>query len=345
ASFFDPEWMFGVREGFDAVIGNPPYVRIQTLQADEVAYLKEHYAAAEKGNFDLYVVFVERGLQLLQPRGQLAFILPHKFFNAQYGESLRGLLAKGKHLAEVVHFGDAQVFAGATTYTCLLFLEKAGADACRFTKVDDLDAWQKTDQGTEGAIPAANITAAEWNFTVGRGADLFEKLRRMPLKLGDVADIFVGLQTSADDVFIMNIVEENENAIKLHSKALGEDWTFEKSLLFPLVSGTDVQRYRELPERQYILFPYEVSGTTVGLIEFGRIAERYPQTASYLTANRKRLESREKGKFKDGQWHRFGRNQNIGIQNRVKLCVPRLVNRLYAAYDAEGRHYLDNVDV
>jgi hypothetical protein len=160
-----------------------------------------------------------------------------------------------------------------------------------------------------------------------------------------VADIFVGLQTSADDVFIMNIVEENENAIKLHSKVLGEDWTFEKNLLFPLVSGTDVQRYRELPERQYILFPYEVSGTTVGLIEFGRIAERYPQTAAYLAANRKRLEGREKGKFKDGQWHRFGRNQNIGIQNRVKLCVPRLVNRLYAAYDPEGRHFLDNVDV
>ena len=146
----------------------------------------------------------KKGSSLLNAKGRLGFILPHKFFNAQYGEPLRGLLAKGKHLAGVVHFGDAQVFSGATTYTCLLFLEKAGAEACRFMKVDDLEAWQKTGQGIEGAIPAANITAAEWNFTVGRGADLFEKLRRMPVKLGDVASIsFVGTQTSADNIFIV----------------------------------------------------------------------------------------------------------------------------------------------
>ena len=165
------------RGGFDAVIGNPPYIRIQTMKEWaplEVEFYKRAFAAAGKGNYDIYVVFVEKGLSLLNGRGRLGFILPHKFFNAQYGEALRGLLAEGKHLAGVVHFGDAQVFSGATTYTCLLFLEKAGADTCRFTKVDDLDAWQQTGQGTEGAIPAANVTAAEWNFTVGRGADLFE---------------------------------------------------------------------------------------------------------------------------------------------------------------------------
>jgi hypothetical protein len=336
------------RGGFDAVIGNPPYIRIQTMKEWaplEVEFYKTAFAAAGKGNYDIYTVFVEKGLGLLNAKGRLGFILPHKFFNAQYGEPLRALLAKGKHPSEVVHFGDVQVFAGATTYTCLLFLEKAGADACRFTKVDDLAAWQKTGQGTEGAIPAANITAAEWNFTVGRGADLFEKLRRMPVKLGDVADIFVGLQTSADDVFIMNIVEESESTLKLHSKALGEDWTFEKSLLFPLVSGTDVQRYRELPYRQYILFPYEVSETTVSLIEFRRLTERYPQTAAYLTANRKRLEGREKGKSKGSKWHGYIYLKNMARQGTRKICVPRLVNRLYAAYDAEGRHYLDNVDV
>ena len=336
------------RGGFDAVIGNPPYIRIQTMREWaplEVEFYKRAFAAAGKGNYDIYVVFVEKGLGLLNAKGRLGFILPHKFFNAQYGEALRALLAKGKHLSGVVHFGDAQVFSGATTYTCLLFLEKAGTDACRFTKVDDLEAWQKTGQGTEGAIPAANITAAEWNFTVGRGADLFEKLRRMPIKLGEVADIFVGLQTSADDVFIMNLAEENENAIKLHSKALGEDWTFEKSLLFPLVSGTDVQRYRELPERQYILFPYDVSGTTVSLMEFRRLAERFPQTAAYLTANRKRLESREKGKSKGSKWHGYIYLKNMARQGTRKICIPRLVNHLYAAYDTERRHYLDNVDV
>ena len=117
--------------GFDVVIGNPPYIRIQMLKEWaplEVEYYKRRYRAASKGNYDIYVVFVEKALSLLNERGRLGFILPHKFFNAQYGEPLRGLIAEGRHLADVVHFGDQQVFAGATTYTCLLFLEKEGAE-------------------------------------------------------------------------------------------------------------------------------------------------------------------------------------------------------------------------
>ena len=120
------------------MIGNPPYIRIQTMKEWaplEVEFYKTAFAAAGKGNYDIYVVFVEKGLSLLNAKGRLGFILPHKFFNAQYGEPLRALLAKGKHLAEIVHFGDAQVFAGATTYTCLLFLDKAVPASCRFTKV------------------------------------------------------------------------------------------------------------------------------------------------------------------------------------------------------------------
>jgi Eco57I restriction-modification methylase len=104
--------------GFDAVIGNPPYVRIQTMKEwapIEVEHYKQTYKSASNGNYDLYVVFVERGLSILNKNGRLGFILPHKFFNAQYGEPLRKVIADGKHLTEVVHFGDQQVFAGAST--------------------------------------------------------------------------------------------------------------------------------------------------------------------------------------------------------------------------------------
>ncbi len=334
--------------GFDAVIGNPPYIRIQTLKEWaplEVEHYKEVYRSAGKGNYDIYVVFVEKGLSLLRNSGRLGFILPHKFFNAQYGEPLRGLLAKGHNLAAVVHFGDRQIFAGATTYTCLLFLDRAGVKECRFTKVGELDQWRDLGKGVEGNIPASKITASEWNFTVGRGSKLFEKLSRMPVKLGDVADIFVGLQTSADDVFIMNLVEETPNTLCLASKALNAEWNFEKSLLFPLVSGTDVRRYGSLPERQYILFPYEVNGDSVKLIDFNILTSQYPKTAAYLLDNKKRLESREKGKMKGTKWYGYIYLKNMTRQSLEKICVPRLVDKLYAAFDSKGNHFLDNVDV
>jgi hypothetical protein len=209
--------------GFDAIIGNPPYIRIQTLQETspaQVAHLKTHYRSASSGNYDIYVVFVEKGLSLLNERGRLGFILPHKFFNAKYGEALRGLIAEGQNLAEVIHFGDQQVFAGATTYTCLLFLDKTGVSSCRIEKVTNLTAWSNANLGldkdkgldkglkplvsTVGTIPAANVSAAEWNFTVGQGAALFERLRQMPVKLGDAAKrIFQGFKTGADPVFIL----------------------------------------------------------------------------------------------------------------------------------------------
>ena len=141
--------------GFDVIIGNPPYIRIQALKEwapVEVEYYKRRYRAASKGNYDIYVVFVEKALELLNERGRLGYILPHKFFNAQYGAPLRGLIAEGKHLAEVVHFGDQQVFAGATTYTCLLFLEKEARQAFHFVKAHDLAAWRQGEPQVEGEI-------------------------------------------------------------------------------------------------------------------------------------------------------------------------------------------------
>ncbi|MBA2732182.1 MAG: Eco57I restriction-modification methylase domain-containing protein [Acidobacteria bacterium] len=334
--------------GFDAIVGNPPYIRIQTLQETtplSVDYFKKNYAAASKGNYDIYVVFIERALRLLNESGRVGYIVPHKFFTAQYGAPIRKVLSEGKHLSHVVHFGDAQIFKGATTYTCLLFADRAARAEMRLVRAKDLSAWQETNAGDEGIISTANITANEWNFTIGKGAGLFEKLSKTPTKLGDVADIFVGLQTSADDVFIMNLVKEGKDSLRLYSKSLGSERTFEKRFVFPVVSGTDVKRYADLPERQYILFPYEVTDEKVKLVDFKTLATASPQTAAYLSENKKQLEDREKGKFKDSNWYRFGRSQNLGIQERVKLCVPRLVEALFAAYDETGKHFLDNVDV
>jgi hypothetical protein len=133
--------------------------------------------------------------------------------------------------------------------------------------------------------------------------------------------------------------------IKLHSESLDADVTLEKDLLYPLVSGTDVDGYSHLPNRQFILFPYDVENESAGLINIDSLQQKFPRITEYLLKNKKRLEEREKGKFKGSSWYRFGRTQNLGIQNRIKLCVPRLVEKLNAGYDEHGNHFLDNVDV
>ncbi|MFH1911659.1 MAG: N-6 DNA methylase [Pseudomonadota bacterium] len=334
--------------GFDAVIGNPPYIRIQTMKEWaplEVEFYKTAFAAAGKGNYDIYVTFVEKGLGLLNAKGRLGFILPHKFFNAQYGEPLRDLLAKGKHLTEVVHFGDAQVFSGATTYTCLLFLKKSGSEDCRFLKIDDLEAWQKTGQGTEGAIPATTITAAEWNFTVGRGADLFEKLRLMPVKLGDVADrMYQGPITSADTVYLFKEYRRGSDnkTTEVLSKELDQWVPVESKILKPVVRSGRIRRYEAGPSA-LVLFPYDVKDNAARLYSPEEMKLDYPLAWSYLQANKKLLENREKGKFKDDQWYRYGRTQNLGLWEQPKLMVPYMITELAAYLDRSDRFYFINV--
>ena len=337
------------RNGFDLAIGNPPYIRLQTLTKSNpklAAYYKQRYQAAAKGNYDLYLCFVERGLELLQDNGQLAYILPHNFFKAQYGEPLRELLAKGKNLRHIVHFGDQKIFQGAINTVCLLFLAKAGAPQCRFVQVDSLPAWLDSYTGTEGDVPAGKIGASDWNFTVGKDAGLFERLQQMPVKLGDVADIFVGLQTSADDVFIMNYVSDTAKTITLQSKSLEKNWVFEKDLLHPIVSGIDVLPYAPLPSRQYVLFPYQVENDHAEIIPLKSLSDSWPRTGEYLKETKHRLEARESDKLKGtSKWHGYIYLKNMTRQSVPKVCVPRLVEYLHAGPDFQGAHFLDNVDV
>jgi type I restriction-modification system DNA methylase subunit len=327
--------------GFDTVIGNPPYIRIQTMKEwapSEVEIYKEHYTSARKGNYDIYVVFAERGLSLLGKTGQLGFILPHKFFNAQYGEGLRGLLAKGKHLSEVVHFGDQQVFTGATNYTCLLFLNKESGKQCHFTKVDDLTSWRINGEAIEGKIPVAKITSSEWNFTVGKGAGLFEKLSKMPVNLGDVTNrIFQGIKTSADKIYIVEEIERKAKRVKIFSKEKEAEYWLEPDLLHPLIKGGDSKRYCLSRTNRLILFPYlkQEKGFTE-LIAESTLKTEYLLTYAYLIDNKPYLENREGGKMQGARWYSYGRTQALEVMPLPKIFTPDIAARASFSLDETG---------
>ncbi len=334
--------------GFDCVIGNPPYVRIQHMKEwapFEVEHYKQRYKSASSGNYDIYVVFVEKGLSVLRKGGRLGYILPHKFFNAKYGEPLRSLIAEGKHLSEVVHFGDQQVFEGATNYTCLLFLEKDGKDKFQFAKVDDLAAWRNECNATEGVIPASRATASEWNFAVGKSAALFEKLAKMPVKLGDVAArIYQGPITSADTVYLFEQFRQGKKKkiTEVFSKELDEWVPVESAVLKAVVRSGSIHRYSAKP-RALVLFPYEVKECHARLFSADEMRRHFGLAWDYLTRNKKLLENREGGKFKDAEWYQFGRTQNLGMWEQPKLLIPYMVTALAAYLDLADSLYFVNV--
>jgi hypothetical protein len=338
------------RGGFDVVIGNPPYIRIQAMQewaSEQVEFFKGRYDAASKGNYDIYVVFLEKGLSLLNSNGRLGFILPHKFFNAQYGEPVRGMIARGRNISKIVHFGDQQVFSGATTYTCLMFLNKRGSNEFEFTKVSDLEAWRaQTSEVSEtsevsGSIQASAVNAAEWNFTVGKGAALFEKLGQMPVKLGDIAYIFVGLQTSADTVFLFKESQLTDlPRITVHSKELDQRVEIETGLLKPVIRSGEIGRYWAKPSA-LVLFPYKTQGSKSKLKTENDLKKDFPKTWDYLLSNKKLLSDREHGKFKNIGWYQLY-PKNLDTWEQPKIMLPYMITRLSAFYD-ESNYYFVNV--
>ena len=109
------------RGGFDVIVGNPPYIRIQNMSAyspEEVAFYQNAvspYSTARQDNFDKYSLFIERAISLLRPDGRLGFIVPHKFTTIQSGRTLRRFIVQGHFLEELVHFGVKQVFGPGTS--------------------------------------------------------------------------------------------------------------------------------------------------------------------------------------------------------------------------------------
>jgi hypothetical protein len=223
-------------------------------------------------------------------------------------------------------------------------LDKAGSNGCFFVRADNLASWLKDFQGVEGYFTADSIDASEWNFPVGRGASVFLELQAMPLKLKDVATrIYQGPITSADSIFLFkDCFATRQGVATVGSKELEEQVDVEAGILKKVVRSGDIGPFWAKPEA-LVLFPYEVEEDEARLLTSRELADRFPLAWEYLKRNRKVLEDREDGKFKDSEWYRFGRTQNLGLWEQSKLMVPYMITRLGAYLDVADHYYFINV--
>jgi len=328
--------------GFHAIIGNPPYIRIQVMKEWaplEVEHYKGKYASASKGNYDIYVVFVEKGISLLNEHGRLGFILPHKFFNANYGQPLRTLISNGKYLSEIVHFGDLQVFEGVTTYTCLLFLNKSGTDTFRLVKPKDLDIWQFMGEADEGYVPADKANSMEWNFSVGNESTIFEKLAAVTVHLEDIAErISQGIRTSANEVYVLDLVSINNGVICAKSEILNEIVEIERDSVLWFLQGREIRRYVIQPSGKLVVMPYSIVSNKAMLNSEIELSKRFPKTYEYLCRNKDYLNARENGRFKGAGWYMYGRSQNIDLMSLPKILVPDIASHVSFMLDQTGNY-------
>lgn len=271
--------------GFDVVVGNPPYVRQETLGADFKEYVAKNYAVYA-GTADLYVYFIERGLSLLKDAGKLGYILPNKWMRANYGKALRAFLDE-KHIARVVDFGDLPVFPDATTYPSLLFLDNApksdtfyATNANTYDMQSDLADFVRDNEYT---VAREHLRADGWSLAKSTGQALLSKLMATGTPLGEYVNgkIYRGVTTGYNEAFFIDDATRIE-LIKQDERS--------SEVIKPLLTGRLVKRYEMPRSDRYLIFAYQ-----------GISIENYPAILSHLEKYRNQLTPKPKGHI--GEWN------------------------------------------
>lgn len=336
----------GVMEhgGFDIIIGNPPYVRIQNMveySPEEAAFYQSKesgFVCGKSDNFDKYNLFVEQALGLLRKGGTAGYIVPHKFFTIKAGESLRELLSRKNHLAEIVHFGVNQVFGrGVLTYTCILVLSRDARPTFTVEHVRDLVTWRYGARAATTEYPAATATADTWSLIPDDAKQLFDRLREAhPQELGVLADIFVGVQTSADKIFILKALRANATSVTFLDSAKKE-WTIERGLLKPCLLDVQLHAFEQPAPNAFMIFPYEIEDGSARLYTQDEMKDKFPRAWEYLCAYRAKLANRSIQNGTPQTWYRFGRSQSLTKLAGEKLILPIL--------SLEPRYVHDDKDI
>lgn len=335
--------------GFDIIIGNPPYLRIQGLRDRDSDYADElvkKYKSAT-GSFDLYEMFVEQGLKLSGDNGIVNYIMPTKWTNSAFGKGLRKLLVEQTAISKIISFGDYQIF-DASTYTGLQWFVKGSTQLEYYeldrsiTSKDDLQKFLfSLTHENSTTIEMSSLSEKQWVLTAGETSRILKEMDMQSRRVKDVFDkIFCGLQTSKDDVYFLYNCEEEGKFIVGDSKQLGRRVKVEKGLVKPLLKGEDVHRYDTISTNRYVIFPYRIENGKAVVLTEQELRTMYPEGYAYLKENESVLRGREHGRLSnDNQWYKYIYPKNLVHFANEKLVAPEISLGGNFAYDQNGEFY------
>jgi hypothetical protein len=234
------------RGGFDAVIGNPPYVR-QELLGDQKEYFRTHYKVYH-GMADLYAYFFEKGIQILAPGGLFGIIVANKWMRARYGEPLRKWL-KQQPVQEIIDFGDLPVFQEATAYPCIIIAGGEAKERFWATDAKTLDFVSLEEYHTENRreIKRETLNDEGWQLTADEEVRLLKKLQENAIPLTKYVNgrIFYGIKTGLNEAFVIDEATRN--------RMIEED-PKSADVIKPFLAGRDIKRYQPPVSDKYLIF-------------------------------------------------------------------------------------------
>jgi type I restriction-modification system DNA methylase subunit len=293
--------------GFDAVIGNPPYIGFHGFEKGK-EYLTQHYLSAE-GKFDIYLPFLEKGISNLRKNGLLGYICPTNFTKRDHGERLRTLLSKETTIIEITDFEDCQVFKDALNYTGVFIFEKlkpSKDSQLIYKRRSLLDDGLKVDQ--------ISLGSNAWVIRDRRSQLLIDKVHECSVKdLGSVViAISEGIVTGLNKVFLLT--KDQVETLKL-----------EREYLRPCLRGSEVRRYSVEETKEYVIYPYKlVQDKTRALSESELQKAKY--LWEYLKSQKQSLSGRPYFERSSKQWYELWNQRDLNLLAFEKIVVAELAN-------------------
>ena len=352
SSFFDPEWMFGVSDGFDLVIGNPPYIQLQSNGGKlGKLYEKSGYCSFVR-TADLYCLFYERGWQLLKCDGHLCFITSNKWMRAGYGANLREFFAKKTNPLLLIDFAGVKVFENATVDANILMYAKSENEQktiCAVANKQNKDCIKNlSDFIQQQSVECSFDTSDSWVVLSPIEQSIKRKIEAVgtPLKEWDI-QIYRGVLTGCNDAFIIDTAKRNEILSNCQTE---EERQRTDELIRPILRGKDIKRYGYEWADLWLIyipwhFPYQFDASIQGASDKAEKAfkEQYPAVYSHMLQYKEPLSKRNKAET--GIRYEWYAMQRWGAKywedfSKPKIIYPNMTK--YMPFVFDDKSYVTN---
>ena len=314
--------------GFDAVVGNPPYVRQERI-ARVKDYL-ERTSAVYHGRADISAYFVERGLEQLRAGGRFSYVLSHKFTTVNSGGPLRSFLTTNCRLERFVDFQDLPVFGQAVSaYPAILVASNRSPrdQSVSYAKVETLafDSLEAAVESVSVDVPLDSLGTGVWTFQAEAERRLKQKLTTRGVPLREViGDPLVGVKTGLNDVLVVEEATRDE--------IVGE--SDEGDLFRPILFGREIKRFEPPSPTQYVVYPYRRSDDGLSVVSL----DDYPNTRQYLERHRDELSGRaivrDKAPSGEMAWYELQQVNEAIDPDEATLVYPDITKRAHFTLDS-----------
>ncbi|MHA2249512.1 MAG: Eco57I restriction-modification methylase domain-containing protein [Candidatus Kariarchaeaceae archaeon] len=334
--------------GFDIIIGNPPYIRVELLSPLVRDFYKVEYSTMHDRS-DIYIPFIERTFQLINSKGNIGIISSNQFFLSKYGMKLREFISSHYGITKIVDFTNCSVFENATTYTAILIMgtqknEVVQCISIRSQKIVDeiLNSGFRNLSSTKHSsyfkLLASEITVDPWVIRSKLEKGLIQKITGERDLLGNQNNFTIcsPLTSGLDKVLFVEIIEVNEDYYWVENEMLAGK--VEKLGWKRIVRPREVCKWRTPKTKYAVFFPYKIDNGEYKLIEEVKLCKLFPKTMNLLSPMKKyllqRKDSRKTWKELKRPWyslHRVGSPHNY---QGKKLIINSVVNKAKFSLDS-----------